>query len=302
MNPDFLDPYMIHIGNGGIKWYSFFAFVGYVLAFICVIIYIRKKYHLSASIVEKAAFLLIPISLLGARIWYVIFNTYVIKNWYDVIAFWNGGIAIQGGFFIGCIIGVFIFWKLCDNKKDLLKYADCILPFILLGQALGRWGNFFNMEILGQPTSFESVKNLGAIATYLHYNFDAPGVYRVPLFIIQFFTNIFALVLIVMIIPTFLNVTKYSGFLGALYFIFGGIIRASMELERSEVDIMRDSLGTPVSFVLAIVFIIIGIIVFCFLAMSYYTNGDVSFEWKDNKKIFRNFANKLKTQFQNSLK
>ena len=75
-----------------------------------------------------------------------------------------------------------------------------------------------------------------------------------------------------------------------------------MELERSEVDIMRDSLGTPVSFVLAIVFIIIGTIVFCFLAMAYYTNGDVSFQWKDNKKIFKNFANKLKIQFQNSLK
>ncbi len=287
---DKIDPYMIHIGSGGIKWYSFFALLGFFLAFVLVVIFSKKKYKIRADLIEKTALALIPISIFGARFWYVIFNPQIVKVWTDVFAVWSGGLAIQGGIIFSSIVGFFIFWKMCDDKKDLLRYADCIFPFILIGQAFGRWGNFFNMEILGEKVSQESVANLGEIAKYLHYSFDNPETYRFPLFLMQFFMNIFALIIIVWIIPLFLNVRKYSGFLVSLYFIFAGLLRASMELKRAEVDIMRDSLGTPSSFVLALFFLIMGLFMLGILSLSYYRKGDICYSWKEIKYLFsRNY-------------
>jgi phosphatidylglycerol:prolipoprotein diacylglycerol transferase len=99
----------------------------------------------------KAAELAIVGALFGARIYYVLFNLdyYQAQPLWRMFAVWEGGLAIHGGLIGGLLAGGgYVWWK----GLPLLTYLDIVAPYLALGQAIGRWGNFFNEEAFGRPT------------------------------------------------------------------------------------------------------------------------------------------------------
>lgn len=97
------------------------------------------------------AFWVILSGILGARLYYVLFNLgYFSENLSEILAVWKGGLAIHGAL-IGGAVAFFIFaWR---KKLPRLMYLDIIIPGVILAQAIGRWGNFFNSEAFGRPTN-----------------------------------------------------------------------------------------------------------------------------------------------------
>jgi len=88
--------------------------------------------------------------LVGARLYEVAFNwDYYGRYPAKIIAVWEGGLAIHGGLIAGPLVGVIMAWRL---RLPVLRSLDVVAPSIVLGQAIGRWGNFFNEEAFGRPT------------------------------------------------------------------------------------------------------------------------------------------------------
>jgi phosphatidylglycerol:prolipoprotein diacylglycerol transferase len=103
------------------------------------------------DLLKAAEFALIG-GLVGARLYYVLFNLdyYQTQPWWRILAVWEGGLAIHGGLIGGLLAGGAYVWA---KGLPLLTYLDIVAPSLLLGQAIGRWGNFFNEEAFGGPTA-----------------------------------------------------------------------------------------------------------------------------------------------------
>lgn len=139
-----------------------FSIFGFRIAFYGVIIgigilcgilmaaYIAKKENLNPDVIWDFAIYAIIFSIIGARIYYVVFDWEIYKD--DLISIFNlrnGGLAIYGA-----VIAAFItLWVYCRVKKQsFLQIADICVPGLVLGQVIGRWGNFMNREVFGEYT------------------------------------------------------------------------------------------------------------------------------------------------------
>jgi phosphatidylglycerol:prolipoprotein diacylglycerol transferase len=100
----------------------------------------------------KAAEIALIGGLVGARLYYVLFNLdyYQTQPWWRMLAVWEGGLAIHGGLIAGLLTGGAYIWT---RQLPLPTYLDIVAPSLPLGQAIGRWGNFFNEEAFGGPTA-----------------------------------------------------------------------------------------------------------------------------------------------------
>lgn len=142
----------------GIYWYAILIVISVILALI-----IFKKrdglYGIKFNDLLDLSLYLIPIAIISARLYYIIFNfEYYLQNPKDILNIRNGGLAIYGAI-IGGIITCFIFCK--KRKINILDLLDYIVPCLVLGQAIGRWGNFINIEAYGTVTS--SLLRMGII-------------------------------------------------------------------------------------------------------------------------------------------
>jgi len=142
-------PYIFKLGSFEIRVYSLM----YIIALIIAFYYARKK---SASLgynkdlIENAIIWTFFGAIIGARLYYVILlYDFYKEHPFEIIAIWHGGLAIHGGL-IGGAIAAILFCKI--KKIAILTFGDLVLPFLLLGQALGRFGNFANGEAHGVPT------------------------------------------------------------------------------------------------------------------------------------------------------
>ena len=141
-----------------IYWYAILI----VSAMILALIMFKKRdglYEIKFNDVIDLSLYVIPISIVSARIYYILFNLeYYIQNPKEILILRNGGIAIYGAVIWG-LITCFIF---CKKKKiSLLDLMDFVAPGLVLGQAIGRWGNFVNVEAYG--TSTNSLLRMGII-------------------------------------------------------------------------------------------------------------------------------------------
>ncbi|AJK51809.1 prolipoprotein diacylglyceryl transferase [Mycoplasma capricolum subsp. capripneumoniae] len=145
-------------GTGGIRVYALTMTLGMIVA-IGFSLYNFNKKDLSVSELAIGVIFIIPCSLFGASFFGKLNAEGIGRHangstFWGLFAFWEGGMAIHGGVYVGSIVGLLIFYIIGRKTKvSLLVYADCIIPNILLGQAIGRWGNFFNHEVLGTPVA-----------------------------------------------------------------------------------------------------------------------------------------------------
>lgn len=139
-------PYSRYI-IGAIPWYSFLIICG-VIAALVLCTHEEKRRHLPTDTVIDLAFWVIPLGLLGARIYYVCFQWQLFsEDLLSIFRIWEGGLAIYGGV-IGGLAGVCLFaWR---RRMNPLVLTDMIVPGLALAQGIGRWGNYFNMEAYGR--------------------------------------------------------------------------------------------------------------------------------------------------------
>ena len=150
-----IDKIAIQIGPLAIHWYAILVALDFALAMLIYRLY-DGKFDIKFNDILDLSLYLIPISLISARAYYILFNLdYYISNPMQILNTRSGGMAIYGGI-IGGAITCYIFCK--KRKINLLDLLDYIVPCLALGQALGRIGNFINVEGYG-TRNFGSLEN-----------------------------------------------------------------------------------------------------------------------------------------------
>ena len=145
------------IGSIEIRFYSLCILLGIVLAYI-IIMKESKKEKIDTDLMFNIIFYGIIFGILGARLYYVLFNfEYYMYHLDEIVKIWHGGLAIHGGIIAGSLV-VYYFSK--KKKIHFLKLSDIIFPGVIVAQACGRWGNFFNQEAFGLSVSLETLQKL----------------------------------------------------------------------------------------------------------------------------------------------
>lgn len=143
-------PIFFEIGPLTIRWYGLLI-ASAVLIGVILSQYLAKRRGINPDLLGDLVIWLVIGALLGARIYYVIFQwTEYARHPEDIIAIWKGGIAIHGAI-LGGIIATILFAR--TQKFSVWQLLDLVVPSLALGQAIGRWGNFFNSEAFGSPTN-----------------------------------------------------------------------------------------------------------------------------------------------------
>lgn len=140
---------LVQLGPITIRWYGALIAMAVVLG-ITLSRRLAQKRHLNPDLISDLAFWLVLVAIPCARLYYVLFEwDYYSQHLNEILAIWRGGIAIHGAV-LGGILTAVIFARL--NKVSFWQLADVVMPSVILGQAIGRWGNFFNSEAFGRPT------------------------------------------------------------------------------------------------------------------------------------------------------
>ncbi|MDJ0597101.1 MAG: prolipoprotein diacylglyceryl transferase [Pleurocapsa sp. MO_226.B13] len=142
-------PIIFEIGSLAIRWYGLLI-ASAVLIGVTLSQYLAKRRGVDPDLLGDLAIWLVVSAIPAARIYYVLFQWQdYAQHPGDIIAIWKGGIAIHGAI-IGGTLATIIFARL--NRISLWQLLDLVAPSLILGQAIGRWGNFFNSEAFGKPT------------------------------------------------------------------------------------------------------------------------------------------------------
>ena len=144
------NPIAFSIFGIDIRWYGVLIATGMILA--AVITYVRAPRHgIERENILDIVLVSIPVGIIGARAYYVIFSwDYYGAHPDQILNFRGGGLAIHGGL----IFGLLAAWFVCRHKKiSFINALDLALPTVALAQAIGRWGNYFNGEAHGGPTN-----------------------------------------------------------------------------------------------------------------------------------------------------
>ena len=294
-------PESFGIGSIQIAYYAIFILTGAVLALLIGMIRVKKLGY-NPSRLENLFLVAFPAGIIGARAWYII------CTWgekflpvFDNEGFWAGlghmfgitssgikleGLAIQGGALLGIGVGV---WFVMRFRKEMkaLDVADCCIPGILLAQAIGRLGNFFNREIYGMPVDKGPWEWLGNVFIE---QMTIGGEFRLPLFLIEGSINIVGFLFLTFVLGHFLKKYLLPGTASAGYFIWYGTVRMILEPLRDSVDIMGDYISVKSS----IAFIIFGVVFIAFMYVyRYYLKKKFKMHWFDKKVadgIYLDFA------------
>jgi phosphatidylglycerol:prolipoprotein diacylglycerol transferase len=217
-------PVAIHIGNG-IYWYGIIICVGLILA----VLFCAKKakeFGLTEDNVYDMIIWEIPLCIIGSRIYYIVFyldrfrNADGSLNWGEMVAIWDGGLAIYGTVIVSFIV-LFVFCKV--KKLSFGAFADLGVMGLLIGQAVGRWGNFMNREAFGAETTLPWRMRLWiSSAEYIEVH---------PTFLYESLWNLIGLALLVFLIS---KARTFDGENTCFYFMWYGLGRTWIEALRSD--------------------------------------------------------------------
>lgn len=242
----------LSLGPLTITWYSICILLGIILAGI-IINREAKKYNIPTSFITNLVFWCVVFGLLGARIYYVLFNLdYYASSPIEIIKIWNGGLAIHGGIIAG-LITLVVYCK--KYQVNILKMLDIAAPALLLAQGIGRWGNFFNGEAHGGIVTRSFLEGLH-LPEFIIDGMHIGGHYYHPTFLYE---SVFCIIgFFVLFGFRSLKKTKL-GNTTALYLIWYGVLRFFVESLRTD-SLMLGSL--KMAQVISIIMIVVGIVMF----------------------------------------
>ncbi len=252
-----------------------------------------KKLGVASDDIYLGLIIVLPLAIIGARLWYVIFNLNQFSDFLAVIGFQNGkftglsGLGIQGGVIVA-IISIFVYCKV--KKLSFLKIMDIVAPGFLIGQICGRWGNFFNHELYG-PIIENSVflKNIPFLGDMMFIE----HAYRHPVFLYESALNLVGLIL--MLVARRKAKFIKTGDLVGYYLCWYGMVRIFTESLRLNSGVAEPlMLGPiPVSIATSVLFIILGI---AFLLLKRFIPKWIKAD-KDSNVVVKELANIPQTPY-----
>lgn len=237
----------LDLGFIQIYWYSIFIFLGVFGA--SIVIYLEaRKHKVDIDFLVNMAFYTVIFGILGARLYYVLFNlSYYSTHTLDIFKIWEGGLAIHGGILFG---GITVLFYTKKYKQDTLKILDMIVVGLILGQAIGRWGNFFNGEAYGAIVSKNSLLSSG-VPSFIVEGMYIGGAYRQPTFLYESLWNFFGFLALLLVRRyKYLHIGQLTGF----YLLWYSLARFFIEGMRQD-SLMLGSfkIAQIVSIILALV-------------------------------------------------
>ncbi|MCR5078505.1 MAG: prolipoprotein diacylglyceryl transferase [Bacilli bacterium] len=306
-------------GHSGfnVAWYGIFILGGFLTAYtICDHRFYRK--FGKHGILENCLIVVFIFGILGARLWYVVGNwngdltggeTFAERvakgDILSIFAFWEGGLTVLGGVIAGIVSG-WIYVKLFRKYVPVTFALDVVVPSILVAQAIGRWGNFFNHEVYGAEVAISD--GWWWLPTFIQKEMGytlADGKIYVPLFLIEGMINLAGFFLIYFGVPalwkarpnrdefedkvrdvdlsnaSFLKRMRYTrapGVLAGFYLMYYGVVRMVMEPLRDPAY----NMGTngSWSFWNAMIYIILGVVLIALLQVYEYFLREKVEAWK----------------------
>ena len=241
----------IKIGNMTITYYAICIVSGMLVAFGLITLLFKRR-NMSPDLFLTLFCVCLPICLITTRLFYCITAPLPIGEWFNLKKIFGGeglaGLSIVGGI-LGGLISVFSF---CMIKKiNFFRVGDCVVVGLLVAQAMGRWGNFFNQEVYGGV-----VENPALQWFPIAVNID--GTYHYAFF---FYESVFNLAIAALLFwNAWKNPYKPNGVNTAAYFTSYGLIRSIMEPLRDPTYILGEESGIQWSFVCSLLMLIGGMI------------------------------------------
>lgn len=256
MNNIFLD-----LGVIKVYWYSIILLIAFFLGGALAIKQAMKK-GIKESFMTNYLFYLVPIVIIGARIYFVLFHLDYYRVYpLDIIKVWEGGLAIHGGIMAGLLFTYFYTKK---YHISFLPFLDILSPSLILGQAIGRWGNFMNGEAYGPAVTIEHLKNMH-IPNFIIEGMNIGGTYYTPTFFYESIWCFIGFLIMYFGIRKIKNSKK--GTLTSFYLLWYGIGRWKIESLRQD-SLMLGSI--KVAQLVSILMIIIGILMIVYLYLPKY--------------------------------
>jgi phosphatidylglycerol:prolipoprotein diacylglycerol transferase len=174
-----LSPIMLTIGSVPIYWYGFIVTMAFLIGALLVL-WLAKEKGLNQDHLLNMFILIIPAAIIGARLFHVAFSwDYYGQHLIEIFALRQGGLAVHGGI-IGGVLAGFLYVR--KHKLDFWQLADIFAPAVVLGQAIGRWGNFFNQEAYGGPVTLAFISRF---PDFIQQQMLINGQYHHPAFLYE---------------------------------------------------------------------------------------------------------------------
>ncbi len=253
-----------------IAWYGIIIMLG-VIAGLLLARRLAKKSDQNPDLYLDFLIYALIFALIGARLYYVIFSWDQYQNdLWSIFNLRNGGLAIYGGF-IGAVLTAAIFCKI--KKYSLLQLCDTAMPGLILGQAIGRWGNFFNQEAFGGYTdTFFAMRLNVETAAYTTTELTqkaikAGGVRYIQVHPTFLYESLWCLLILAIMLLVWKH-RKFKGQVAFTYLIGYGLGRAFIETLRTD-QLLLWNTSVPVSVVVSICLVFLGVLLMIIYSFRY---------------------------------
>ncbi len=227
-----MHPILFHIGGLEVRAWGLMVALG-ILAGSLVAARLAKREGLDQELIYDYVIYVVIVGILGARLWEVIFS---LSNYSadpaSALKFWVGGLSIQGAVASGLL---FTIWFIRKHKIDFWRFADCLAPGLILGQAIGRIGCFLNGDAYGIPTQ----SWIGVIYKPGTPAFENYG--PLPLVPAELFEGAGDLIIFGILLYLFRH-RPYKGFITLMYFVLYSLLRFTLEFWRGDSLLLADTL------------------------------------------------------------
>lgn len=190
-----IDPIAFRLGPIEVAWYGLIIVVG---MFVAVWLSMKEanKRGIGEEFIIDLAFWIIPAGIIGARLYYVLFElpTYL-ANPIKIFYFWEGGLAIYGGLILG-FVALYVY----SNKQNVPVWllVDVLAPHVMIAQAIGRWGNFINQEAHGTEVTRQFLERL-RLPEFIINQMNINGNYYHPTFLYESLWNVIGFIILMSI-------------------------------------------------------------------------------------------------------
>ena len=229
-----------------VSWYGVIIGTGFLVA-IWIVTQLSEYRKLPKDFAFDLILWVFPLSIVGARAYYVLTSLDEFDSFYEMIAVWNGGMAIYGG-----IIGGFIGLMICCaiKKKNVFSTTDVVVPALILAQSIGRWGNFINQEVYGWEIKNKAFQ-------WFPFGVKIGDSWHLATFFYESILNLGGFFLLTHL----LRKVNIRGLNTATYLIYYGVVRIILEALREDYYILKiPGTNLAVSQVVSGVIIIIGLV------------------------------------------
>ena len=255
-----IDPEAFEIGPFSVRWYGIFITTAILIGY-AVACWNAQKRKISFDFMLELFLWVVPFAVIFARFAYVLFNVgrFIGASFVDVIAIWDGGISILGAI-PGGALGAFIACK--RNKVSFVEVLDIIAPGLVLGQALGRWGNWANQELFGRAVT-DPKWQFFPVSVYID-NKDqlmgrAPGWFQATFFY-EMVLNLIGFA----ILFTVFRKSKKNLITFMTYLSWYMVVRAIMEVFRDDaVSVGNVKIGVLGCSIVAVIAMIVTVLIYC---------------------------------------